>query len=284
MLRKIKLLITGAGGTLAGYAPKIFSSYELILANRDMVDVTNFKQVTAVFQDIKPDIVIHLAAKTDVDLCEKQPELAYEVNGIGTKNIAEASKRNHIKLCYVSTAAVFDGVKSSFTESDKTNPVNEYGKSKLAGEKFILDICQDYLIVRIPWLIGGGIKEKKFISYILKQIQVAADLHVVNDTFGNLAYAPTVLNFIRNCIEKSRIGLFHFASKTKCSRYEIARKIIQLTGKRISITPVSSSYFQAHFFSPRPKHEVIYSEKMPLTETWQDMLESYYRTELSTLV
>lgn len=284
MFRKIKLLVTGAGGTLAGYAPKILSSFELFLTNRDILDITNVKQVRAVFRDIKPDVVLHIAAKTDVDLCEKQPTLAYEVNGLGTKNIAEESRRNNSKLCYVSAAAVFDGVKCSFTESDETNPINEYGKSKLAGERFIQDICQDYVIVRIPWLIGGGIKEKKFISYVLKQIQAAADLHVVNDTVGNLAYAPAVLKFIKNCIEERRTGEFHFGSKSKCSRYEIAKKLIQLTGKKIPITPVASSYFQDHFFSPRPIHEVIYSEKIPLTMTWEDMLESYYRTELSSMV
>jgi dTDP-4-dehydrorhamnose reductase len=282
-MKKRKILVTGSLGTVGSYIPAIFKTDELALSTRDDLDITNRKQVFAKIAKEQPNVVIHLAAKTNVDDCEKNQREAHLVNTLGTKNIAMACKKNNAILVYISTGAVFDGKKKFFTEKDKPNPINIYGKTKLLGEEAVKAAGCPYLILRAGWIIGGGKQEKKFISYILKQIENGqTEIKVIDDKFGTITGAKELVVLMKKLLDQKKLGTFHVASLGICSRFEIAKQIVKLLKKDVTITPASSLEFQKSFFAPRPKHEAIQSVKLPKKyfHSWQKSLKDYILSEL----
>lgn len=276
--KKKTILVTGAGGVVGSYIPSIFTArkYNVILAGKKLIDVTNASQVGRTIKKHKPDLVVHLAASTNVDECEKHPKKTFKVNFEGTKNVANACRKIGAILIYVSTSAVFDGEKKVFSENDIPNPVNVYGKSKLEGEIYITNALSNYYIVRAGWMIGGGKKDKKFVSYIIEQAKNNTPMKVVNDKFGTITYAHELIAFLRDLFEKKRqYGIYHYGSKGVCSRYDMAKTILKTIQKKLPVTPVSSKTFASTFFAPRPHHEVITSVKHKFPNTWRQSLRSY---------
>ncbi|MGA2911344.1 MAG: SDR family oxidoreductase [Candidatus Levyibacteriota bacterium] len=282
-MKKRKILVTGSLGTVGSYIPSVFKNDDLILTTKLDLDITDKKNVLAKISKERPDVVIHLAAKTNVDECEKNQREAHRVNTIGTKNIALACQKNNTTLVYISTGAVFGGKKPFFTENDKPNPINVYGKTKLLGEHAIKSAGCKYIILRAGWIIGGGKKEKKFISYILKQIKDGQkEIKVINDKFGTITGAKELVKLIKKLLDQKQSGTFHFASLGTCSRFEIAKYVVKLLKKKVTVIPVSSSVFQKNFFAQRPKYEVIQSAKLPKNNfrSWQKSLKDYILNEL----
>lgn len=152
----IKTLIIGSTGMLGSDLCKVYPD-TVKLTHRDL-DITDIEQVLESILKIKPDVVINAAAYTNVDGCEDNQELAFQVNGYGPGHIAEACSIIGAKLINFSTDYVFDGSKKEYLESDISNPINVYGYSKLLGENKIIENMNDYRIIRISWLFG--IREK----------------------------------------------------------------------------------------------------------------------------
>ncbi len=282
-MKKKKILVTGSGGTVGLYVASVFSKDKLFLTTKQNLDITDKKSVFQVFEEIRPDVVIHLAAKTNVDDCEENSREAYLINALGTQNIAEACKKNHVTIVYISSLAVFNGEKEYFTEEDKPKPVNVYGKTKLLGEKAIQKLVKNHIIIRTGWIVGGGMKEKKFISYILQQAkQGKKEIRVVNDKFGTIAYAKELVEFIKLLLDKKKRGIYHFGSLGICSRFTIVQYIVKLLRMDILIIPVSSDFFADRFFAPRPKNEAAKSIKLPISyfRPWKESLKEYLLKEL----
>lgn len=281
--KKITVLVTGAEGMVGSYVSVVFGSdsYNNILASKTVLDVTDRARVQRYIRKYKPNVVLHLAAKTDVDACERDPVITSRVNYEGTKNIADICKKLGCILIYISTSAVFKGDKKGFLEHDIPDPVNVYGKSKLEGEKYILDHLANFYIVRAGWMIGGGKKEKKFVSYIINQAKNDTPLHVVNDKFGTVTYARELIEFLKILIEKKYpYGIYHFGSKGICSRFEMAKTILKTIKKKIPVNAVSSSMFMSTFSAPRPNFEVIKSSKYKFTKTWRQSIKDYITNEI----
>lgn len=159
-----RILITGGSGLLGSKVVKLAEkSFEVIPTHNTrsffkdsvIMDITNCERAFHVVAKIKPDVVMHPAAQTRVDQCEKDREGAWKVNAEGTKNVALACGKINAKLIYVSTDYVFDGEKGLYVESDEPNPVNYYGLTKLKGEKFVRENCQEYAITRTSVLYVG---------------------------------------------------------------------------------------------------------------------------------
>lgn len=275
-----KILITGGYGVLGRYVSKSFIDASIFTPSHRELDLTNRKLLCKFFSQHKPRTVIHLAAYTDVDGCEKYPELAMEVNALATKNISELCASHNCLLVYMSTAAVFPGTKKKHYEDDAPNPVNVYGKSKLLGENYVRDIVKDHLIIRIAWLIGGGKMEKKFVSFIVNKSATEKEIRVVSDNQGTLAYAKEVAEFIKQLVESDRRGTFHYGSMGNCTRVDIAKRIIKLLNRNVKIVPVTSNYFKNSFFAKRPSIEALGSRKTKFPYTWQESLETYIRNEI----
>jgi len=285
-----KMLVTGAGGMVGSYAKEVFKDCRLILTDQidgfAHLDVCDPSAVRKAVADEKPDVVLHLAAATDVDRCEQDPELAYRTNAIGTQNIALACQAVDAVLVYVSTAGVFWGDKREpYNEFDVPRPANVYGHSKLAGEHIVTSLLRRYYIVRAGWMIGGGRKDKKFVGKITRlMIEGANPLRIVSDKLGSPTYGKDLLAGIHRFLKTGYYGLYHMVNKGTCTRYEVALEIRKILGRDdVEMMPVSSAYFPLP--APRADSEAMRNLKLELLgldgmRPWQEALREYLTGEL----
>lgn len=289
-----RILVTGAGGMVGSYAQEVFADWELILTDVAEgcvpLDIRDPEAVLALCRSVRPELVVHLAAATDVDRCEQEPDWAYHVNALGTQNVALACQELDAPMVYVSTAAVFSGDKPEpYTEFDEPSPANLYGRSKLAGERIVSSLLRRYYIVRSSWMIGGGERDKKFVGKIAKLlIDGRAPLQAVDDKRGNPTYAKDLLCGIRELIRTGYYGLYHMANTGSASRYDVALAVREaLQRPDVEILPVSSDRFPLP--APRSRSEAVRNLKLellglPRMRPWQDALREYVRAELAPLL
>jgi len=276
---------------VGSYVPETFKNYDLV--STDMVeggqrlDVRDPAEVMRVVKEVEPDVVLHLAAATDVDRCEQEPDLAFHTNAIGTQNVALACQKFDATLVYVSTAGVFGGDKTEpYNEFDVPNPVNVYGQSKLAGEQIVSSLLRRYYIVRAGWMIGGGEKDKKFVGMIARLIMRGTNpIRIVDDKIGTPTYAKDLLGGIHVLLQTGYYGLYHLVNKGVCSRYDIALLIREVLERpEIELLPVSSAYFPLP--AARARSEAMRNLKLELLDVhhmrpWQDALREYITTQLT---
>lgn len=265
-----KILVTGARGMLGwALSRELSPEYQLVGIDIEDADITDENQIKEEIFNIRPDAVIHAAAYTEVDNCEKNKELTHRINAKGTENVARACKLIQAKLIYISTDFVFDGAKNTpYTEEDIPNPINTYGRSKLEGEKQIQAILQNYLIIRTSWLYGPH--GKNFVDTIRQR----SELKVVNDQTGSPTYTIDLARAIGLLLKKNPIGIIHVTNRGSCTWYEFAKKILPFK----EITPVSS--LELNRLANRPGYSVLSNEKFEkLTNTkmrpWEEALEEY---------
>jgi dTDP-4-dehydrorhamnose reductase len=192
----MKILVTGAAGMLgSALCPTLTQRGHTVFATDlapadegiECLDVRSYKQIEEIAGRVKPDVVMHLAAETDVDRCELEPDHAFLTNTMGTQNVTLVCQKRSIVMVYISTIGVFYGDKPEpYTEFDNPNPINVYGRSKLEGEKIVHSLLERYYIVRAGWMVGGGPKrDKKFVSKIIERMNETTVLKVVNDKIGS---------------------------------------------------------------------------------------------------
>jgi dTDP-4-dehydrorhamnose reductase len=265
-----KVLITGADGMVGSYVD--FG----IKANRRFLDVVDLDEVVKVVRQIRPVAIIHLAAETDVDRCERDPNHAYLVNSVGAYNMATVAQEVGAKLVYISTAGVFDGEKdSAYSENDPPNPQNFYGRSKYMGELAVQGILKDFIIARACWMFGGGPKKDlKFVGKIIKQLD-KSEIKAISDAYGSPTFGKDLIFVIKKLLAQDAVGVFHLANEGFCSRYEMAKFIIETLKPGLKLTPVGIDYFPG---AKRVKNEALIS-KVKLMRPWQEALREYLNTE-----
>lgn len=268
-----KTLITGASGMVGSYVD--FG----IKTNSQQLDIIDFHETLKVIKRYNPKVVLHLAAETDVDLCERDPEHAYMVNSVGTQNILIAAHTVHAKVVYVSTAGVFDGSKSdAYRENDTPNPQNHYSRSKFLGEKLLNSMFDDFLIVRPGWMFGGGPKkDHKFVGKVISLLS-KGEIKAVNDKTGSPTYAKDLIVKIKELILNNEQGIMHVANSGVASRYDMATVIARTLRPNTNVTSVDSSFFPQGV--ARINTEAITSLKVKM-RPWEDALQEYLRTEWS---
>jgi dTDP-4-dehydrorhamnose reductase len=280
------ILVTGAAGMVGSYLTEVFRPEELYLTDMNAshgiasLDVRDAGEVTRLVGLIRPDHVLHLAAETDVDRCERDPAHAFLSNATATGIVAEACVKYHADIIYISTCGVFDGAKTTpYTEFDEPTPVTEYGKAKLAGETLVREICKNWYIVRAGWMFGGGFKDKKFVGKVASQCAAGApSLRCVTDKFGSPTYAKDLLRMVKQLTERRMYGLFHGVNQGCCSRYDVAVEIAAYLGTGTKIVPASSADFQLS--ASRPASEAVLSQNLdelgirPM-RIWKDALHEY---------
>jgi dTDP-4-dehydrorhamnose reductase len=285
----MKILVTGSAGMLGStLCPILIRRGQEVIATdfaqtHDGIhmDVTDYIQVDEIVSKTKPDIILHLAAETDVDKCEREPDHAFLMNTIGTQNVALVCQKRNTTMVYISTTGVFDGNKSEpYIESDPPNPINVYGRSKFEGEKIVQSLLKRYFILRAGWMFGGGPeKDKKFVGKIIMMMNNTNMLKVVNDKTGSLTYTVDFSRCLAGLIETNNYGLYHCTNKGYCSRFDVAKRIIEFLDKsNVTVEPVSSACFPSS--AARPNFDWARNQKLEFLgkdsmRNWEDALKEY---------
>ncbi|MGX6965623.1 dTDP-4-dehydrorhamnose reductase [Vagococcus teuberi] len=259
------VLITGAKGQLGRELTNLLKqqNIDFIAYDSQEMDITDFDKTLSIIKDIKPSVVYHCAAYTAVDLAEDEgKEMNYLVNVDGTKNVAQACKEVGATLVYISTDYVFDGKAREvpYIETDKTSPINEYGKTKLLGEQAVQDILNNYYIIRTSWVFGEY--GNNFVYTMKKLAKTNDKLMVVNDQVGRPTWTKSLAEFMTYLVQNNcEYGTYHFSNDDTCTWYEFAQEILQ--DDNVTISPVTSDQFITK--AKRPEYSIMDLEKAKST-------------------
>jgi dTDP-4-dehydrorhamnose reductase len=245
----MRILITGANGQLGLALPHALAGHELRALGHDGLDVTSMEAVAGAISAFRPDLVIHTAALTDTTAAEREPDAALAVNGEGTRNVARAASEAGAATLYISTNEVFDGEKGApYVEDDAPNPVNAYGRSKLAGEQAVREAGDDAYIVRTSWVYGPG--RASFPEKIIERAHADARLRGVTDEVASPTWTQDLAAAIAQLIETRAFGTYHLAGDGSCSRKEWAEEVLRLVGIDVPLEAVRQADFGLSFRKP----------------------------------
>jgi dTDP-4-dehydrorhamnose reductase len=277
----MKILITGANGQLGRELQKRLKGTQFLATDLQNLDITDEAAVAASIGSYKPDLVVHGAAWTQVDLAEEKQDLAWQVNAIGTQNIARACRQNRAAMVYISTDYVFDGALGrAYRENDATNPLSVYGKSKLAGELLARQETDRLFILRTAWLYGDG---PNFVRTMLKLGQEREELQVVNDQHGCPTCTTDLVEALLRLIVTREYGVYHAVNTGVTTWYDFACKIFALSGNnRVKVLPVTTGQFVRP--APRPVYSPLDVDLLQSTvdspmRPWEEALAEYLITE-----
>jgi dTDP-4-dehydrorhamnose reductase len=266
----MKVLVTGASGLLGSKVVaraeghKVYPTHATRPTFQDSLrmDITNENDVEHAFSHIKPDVLIHTAAETNVDKCEKEREYARRVNADATRILAEACKRTDTMMVYVSTDYVFDGEKGLYSEEDEPNPVNYYGLTKLIGERHVAGVCRRYAILRTSVLYGTHPEKPNFVKWVIAVLAEGKPITVVDDHYNSPTLADNLAKIILETIEKGLEGIYHTAGNERISRYRFAVKIAETFNFDATLVqPVRMSELKA-WTAKRPKDSSLCVDKI----------------------
>lgn len=243
------------------------SQYKVVPLKREDCDITDKEKIARLFKEIEPWLVIHSAAYTDVDGCERDKKRAYQVNVKGTHNIAIASKIAKAIAIYISTDYVFSGKnKTAYRESDAPHPISIYGSTKLLGERILGRLAKKSIIIRTSWLFGEG--RDNFIHNILKRAKEDKLLRIVSDKYSSPTYVFDLARGIGNIIylidsdrwQNRFYGIYHITNSGFCSWYEYAKVILKAAKiKGVRIKPIGLRDIK--FSAKRPRFSVLDNSK-----------------------
>ena len=273
------------GRDLMGALHSSFPDDEVVGWDIEEIDIQKEEESVFKIEKLRPDILIHVAAYTDVDGCERDEEKAFAVNAEGTKYVALAASRCRAKLVYLSTDYVFDGNKKEpYMESDLPHPLNVYGRSKLQGEQYVQEWVKNGLIIRTQWLYGRY--GKNFVSSILQQARVKRALSIVNDQIGSPTYTADLAKAISVLIQFDAQGIFHVANSDRCTWYTFGQAILNLSRMdEVKVISISSEALDRP--AVRPSYSVFNCQKLkektglslrPWSEALKDYLATYRLT------
>jgi dTDP-4-dehydrorhamnose reductase len=273
----MRIVITGALGQLGRALQNTLAKADLILVDIPDWDITDPQSVPRL-AELKPNVVIHCAAMTDVDGCARNPDLAYHVNAFGTQNVALACLRAEATMVHISTNEIFDGTASEpYREFDPPHPINPYAVSKLAAERIAARLLNRLYIVRISWLFTPG--GNNFVSKMTTLADKHGQLRVVNDEVANPTYVPDLADAIARLIRTEHYGNYHLVNEGYCSRYEFAVEIMKQSGREsVLVSPITSDQFQRASKPPpfAPLRNSIGAALGIVLRPWQEALADYF--------
>jgi dTDP-4-dehydrorhamnose reductase len=267
-----KVYIAGSGGMLGAYVRNVFGIGNTLCTdidvNEDWIEYGDVRDYTTISKQImhyKPDLIINLAALTDLEECEKDYKNCFLTNTIGSINLQEIAKELNVPYVFISTAGVFGGEKDFYDDLDKPLPLSIYAKSKVFAENYLLSNYNKTWIFRAGWMMGGGRnKDKKFINKIIKQIDSGIKtLYVVDDKAGTPTYTLDFANSMKqNIFENLPFGIYNMVSNGDATRYDVACAMIEYLKIDVKVVRVDSDYFKTTYFAPRPLSERLINKKL----------------------
>lgn len=273
------ILVTGSTGQLGSDVVKelLKRGYSTLSPNRSELNLCSEDNIRNYILNSNCEAIVHCAAYTQVDKAEDEKDLCIKINATATKHIVKCAKILDIPMIYISTDYVFDGTKDGeYTENDETNPINIYGESKLAGEKYVQEILDKYYIVRTSWVFN--INGKNFIETMLRLSKANNQLSIVNDQIGSPTYTKDLSRLLVDMLETSKYGLYHATNEGYCSWYEFANTIFKLANINIDIRAINSNEYASR--AKRPLNSKLSKDKLieygfkPLPH-WEDALKDY---------
>ncbi len=275
----MKILLLGHKGMLGtDLLTQMRLHHEIVGMDKEEIDITSADECAKAIGKTAPQIVINAAGYTNVDGCETAKEECFAVNAEALKNIAVACHRKNIRIIHFSTDYVFNGTGSApYKEDDDCDPINTYGASKLAGERYLQTLAQNYIIIRTAWLYG--VNGKNFVRTILEKAKTTPRLTVVDDQLGSPTYTKDLAAAVDLLIEKNAQGIFHVTNRGSCSWYQFAVKILQEAGiDDVEVSPIKSDQLARQ--AKRPAYSVLSMQKFIQTtgkamQPWQLGLQDY---------
>jgi dTDP-4-dehydrorhamnose reductase len=280
----MRIVITGHKGQLGTALKKVLAGEELFGLDLPEHDITDPASIVNTVAELRPDAVIHAAAMTDVDGCERNPELAFRVNALGTHNTALACGRCGAVMIHVSTNDVFDGkLGRPYYEWDTPSPQSVYARSKAAAEFYVRTLLHRFYIVRTAWLYARGGNSLQATGNFVTKIVAAADrigaLRVVTDEVSAPTYAPDLAEAIARLLRTGHYGIYHLTNSGVCSRYDWAVKILELAGRgHVPVEPITTDQW------PRLAPPPLYAPLVNFTgaalgitlRPWEEALREYF--------
>ena len=275
----MKILLLGHKGMLGtDLLTQMRLHHEIVGMDKEEIDITSADDCAKAIEETAPQIVINAAGYTNVDGCETAKEECFAVNAEALKNIAVACHRKNIRIIHFSTDYVFNGTGSApYKEDDDCDPINTYGASKLAGERYLQTLAQNYIIIRTAWLYG--VNGKNFVRTILEKAKTTPRLTVVDDQLGSPTHTKDLAAAVDILIEKKAQGIFHATNRGSCSWYQFAVKILQEAGiDDVEVSPIKSDQLARQ--AKRPAYSVLSMQKFIQTtgkamQPWQLGLQDY---------
>jgi len=245
------------------------------------IDIQEEKNTVTKIESLRPNIVINIAAYTNVDGCESHDEKAFAINAEGMRHVALGALRCRAKVVYLSTDYIFDGKKREpYLEDDPPHPISVYGRSKLRGEQYVQEMVEDALIVRTQWLYGKY--GDNFVASVLRQAREKKVLSIVNDQVGSPTYTIDLSRAISVLIQCDARGVFHVANSDLCTWFAFGQEILKLSGMEgVRIVPISSE--ECGRPATRPLYSVLNTEKLKretgmTLRPWSEALKEYLST------
>ena len=260
----MKVLVIGSDGQLGLEFQKISNSYDSlswVFSTIKTLDLLRLDTINSFLNDINPSVIINCAAYTSVDKAETESKLANTINYKAVDIISRWTSDNNKKLVHISTDYVFDGLsKLPLSENSNTNPINEYGSSKLKGEQVCLKNDTNSIIIRTSWLYSSF--GNNFLKTMIELMKKNNSIRVVNDQIGSPTYAYDLANVILKIIMNYKIesGLFHYSNEGEISWFEFARSIRELYKLDCEIIGVSSKEFKT--LAKRPQYSLLNKSKI----------------------
>ena len=297
-----KILVTGVNGQLGYDVVRELDKrgYEAIGVDREVMNLTNSEEIRRVLNDISPDGVIHCAAYTAVDAAEDNIDLCERVNALAVKDIAESAKYLDIPMIYISTDYVFNGMKGinqnnvdevaytiednnickecylEYTEDDKVNPINVYGRTKYEGEMYVRDILDKHYIVRISWVFGEN--GNNFIDTMLRLSKDRDEINVIDDQVGSPTYTKDLAPLLVDMLESDRYGTYHATNDGYCSWYEFAKEIFDVAGVDIKVNPITTDMYPTKAkrpFNSKMSKEKLKNNNFRTLRSWKSAVKDY---------
>jgi dTDP-4-dehydrorhamnose reductase len=277
-----RVLVTGAGGQIGREVADAFAGDDVIAADHATLDVSDRDAVLQAITSTAPDMIVHAGAWTAVDACEGDPDRAFRVNALGTRNVADGARRVGAWVCYLSTDYVFDGTKPDpYVEWDTPNPMSVYGRSKLGGEWEVAGSGAGATIVRTSWVCG--LHGANMVKTILRLAGEHEKLTFVDDQRGQPSFADDLAPLIRRLAVERRPGVFHVTNQGAVSWFEFARTVLEVAGLDAGrVRPIPTADLDPPRPAPRPANSVLDNAALrlgglPLLPHFRDALERLVR-------
>lgn len=275
------ILVTGVNGQLGYDVVKVLNkrNIECLGIDKEDLDITDSEAVNEYIVKLNPEVVIHCAAYTAVDMAEDNEEACTKVNVNGTENIAKACKQINAKMIYISTDYVFNGAGDEpFEINGEIEPHSIYGKTKYEGELKVKEYLDKYFIVRISWVFG--VNGNNFVKTMIRLGKERESLNVVCDQIGSPTYTADLAPILCDMAVSEKYGIYHATNEGYCSWAEFAQEIMNQVGLGCKINPIPTSEYPCKAerpFNSRMSKKSLVDNGFKLMPEWKDALKRYLK-------